>query len=320
MTTQRRVPWSLVAPLGILLGLCAWSLWPVLGSMAERWATDPRYAHGYLVPFFSLALLWLRRDSFLEATWRPTTWGLAFIAAGAGLLLLGGFYRIQSIEGTALLFYLAGAMLLAGGWPALKWSWPSILFLMFMIPLPWRIERALGPPLQSLATMVSTFVLQTLGFMAFSEGNVIQLNKASIGVVEACSGLSMLITFVALSTGMAMVIKRPLLDKIVLILSSIPVALVANIARITLTGVLHEKVGGAVANHFYHDLAGWLMIPFALVLYWCVIWMFSSILVEVEQVPLMVGIPVAPPSLSDEIPKQKGGRPGASTARHRRVR
>ena len=91
----------------------------------------------------------------------------------------------------------------------------------------------------------------------------------------------MLITFIALSTGMAIVVKRPLLDKLVLVLSAIPVALVANIARITLTGILHETAGGNVADHFYHDLAGWVMIPFALVLYWCVIWVFSHILVEV---------------------------------------
>ena len=116
--------------------------------------------------------------------------------------------------------------------------------------------------------MASTFTLQTLGFMAFSEGNVIQLNEARIGVVEACSGLSMLITFIALSTGMAMVVKRPLIDKIVLVLSSIPVALVANIARITLDRHPARDGGGKVADHFYHDLAGWVMIPLALVLYW----------------------------------------------------
>ena len=114
---------------------------------------------------------------------------------------------------------------------------------------------------------------------------MIQLNKARIGVVEACSGLSMLITFIALSTGMALVVKRPLLDKIVLVLGAIPVALVANIARITLTGILHETAGGQVADHFYHDLAGWVMIPFALFLYWCVIWIFSHILVEVGDAP-----------------------------------
>ena len=64
------------------------------------------------------------------------------------------------------------------------------MFLSFMIPLPWRIENALGPPIQWLATLASTFTLQSLGFMAFAEGNVIQLNDAHIGVVEACSRLS----------------------------------------------------------------------------------------------------------------------------------
>jgi exosortase/archaeosortase family protein len=100
----------------------------------------------------------------------------------------------------------------------------------------------------------------------------------------------MLITFIALSTGMAVVVKRPLLDKIVLVFSAIPVALVANIARITLTGILHETVGGHVADKFYHDLAGWVMIPLALVLYWCEIWIFSHIFVEVEEAPVLVGL------------------------------
>jgi exosortase len=155
--------------------------------------------------------------------------------------------------------------------------------------------------------------------MAFSEGNVIQLNEARIGVVEACSGLSMLITFIALSTGMAMVISRPLLDKIVLILSAIPVALVANIARITLTGILHEKVGGQVADHFYHDLAGWVMIPFALFLYWCIIWVFSRLLIEVEAAPVLSGMTAAqrtqPTSRGVPVTPESGATPPRASRR-----
>jgi exosortase len=298
---RRTIPWSLIAPLAILAGGILWALWPVMAAMVERWSTDPRYAHGYLVPLFSLALLWMRWPQNIGAAMRPTNWGLLLIALGAAVQLVGGFFRINSIEGFAVLPYLAGVALLLGGRPALQWAWPSIAFLIFMIPLPWRLERALGPPLQYLATLASTFTLQTLGFMAFSEGNVIQLNEARIGVVEACSGLSMLITFVALSTGMAIVVKRPLLDKIVLVLSAIPVALVANIARITLTGILHETVGGHVADKFYHDLAGWVMIPLALLLYWLEIWVFSRIFVEMEEPPVLVGL-------------KSGSRPGAVKA------
>ena len=279
----------LIASLAVLAAGLLWAFWPILVAMAERWSNDPRYAHGYLVPMFSLAMLWMRRSRIPGEELRSSSRGLAFIALGAVILLVGGYFRQGTIEGLALLAYLAGVAMVLGGWPALRWSWPSIMFLFFMIPLPWRVENALGPPLQWLATLASTFALQTLGFMAFAEGNVIQLNDAKIGVVEACSGLSMLITFIALSVGMALVVNRPVLDRIVLVLSAIPVALLANIARITLTGVLHETIGGQIADKFYHDLAGWVMIPFALVLYWCEIWIFSHILVEVEATPVLVG-------------------------------
>ncbi len=259
---MRRIKhWPLVLSLGALAIALVWVFWPIIAAMAERWSNDPRYAHGYLVPLFSLALLWLRRDQVSFEQIRSNSLGLALIALGVAILLAGGYFRQETIEGLALLAYLAGVAMVVGGWPALRWSWPSILFLLFMIPLPWKVENAVGPPLQGLATKASTFTLQTLGFMAFSEGNVIQLNDARIGVVEACSGLSMLITFIGLSVGMALVVDRPRLDKIVLVLSAIPVALLANIARIALTGVLHETVSGQftakdTAKSQRHPVAG----------------------------------------------------------------
>jgi exosortase len=239
---------------------------------------------------FALALLWARRSKMPAKEVRPSANGLAMMGMGAIVLLSGGCFCQDTIDGLALPVFLAGVVMVLGGWPALRWSWPSIIFLVFMIPLPWTVENAVGPPLQSLATLASTFSLQSLGFLAFSEGNVIQMSDAKIGVVEACSGLSMLISFFALAVGMALVIARPLLDKIVLVLSAIPVALLANIARITFTGVLHEMIGGTIADKFYHDMAGWVMIPFALVLYWCEIWILSQILVEVEAMPVLAPI------------------------------
>ena len=192
----------------------------------------------------------------------------------------GGFIASSGVEGLALLPYLGGLALLAGGRSFLGWMWPSIAFLVFMVPLPWRIETALGPPLQSVATKASTYLLQTLGFMAFAAGNVVELGDSRINVVEACSGLSMLITFIALSTGVAMIVTRPLLDRIVLVASAIPVALLANVARITLAGVLHEMIGGRTSSTFYHDLAGWVMMPVGLVMYWIVIAILSRLLIE----------------------------------------
>jgi exosortase len=210
---------------------------------------------------------------------------MAPVAMGAALQLAGGYFGVEWFVGLALLPYLGGLALLLGGWRTLGWAWPSVAFLAFMVPLPWRIETALGPPLQYLATEASTYLLQSLGFMAFAEGNVIQLGEARIGVVEACSGLSMLITFIALSTAAALVVKRPLLDRLVLVASSVPVALLANIARICLTGILHETVGGHAPSTFYHDLAGWVMMPLALLLYWLEIAVLSRLLIDAWHEP-----------------------------------
>lgn len=315
MIMRRITLWPLIASLAVLAVGLLWAFWPILVAMAERWSNDPRYAHGYLVPMFSLAMLWMRRSEIPGEELRSSSRGLAFIVLGAVILLVGAYFRQGTIEGLALLAYLAGVAMVLGGWPALRWSWPSIMFLFFMIPLPWRIENALGPPLQWLATRASTFTLQTLGFMAFAEGNVIQLNDGKIGVVEACSGLSMVITFIALSVGMVLVVDRTPLDRIVLVLSAIPVALLANIARIILTGVLHETIGGQIADKFYHDLAGWVMIPFALVLYWCEIWIFSHILVEVEATSVLAGISNSGRWAANQSPNPSPTVPRASRGR-----
>jgi len=143
---RRTTPWPLIAPLSVLAGGLLWAFWPILVAMADRWSNDPRYAHGYLVPVFSLAMLWMRRSQISGEGLRSSNRGLALIALGAAILFVGGYFRVASIEGLALLAYLAGLAMVLGGWAALRWSWPSIMFLFFMIPLPWRIENALDRP------------------------------------------------------------------------------------------------------------------------------------------------------------------------------
>jgi len=269
---------------GLLALAVFWALRPILLGLADRWETDPRYSHGFLVPLFSLGLLWARRDRLSGLALSPSNWGLAVLAVGAGVQLLGGYFLMGPVAAFALLPYLAGIALLLGGFPLLKWSWISIVFLFFMIPPPWRLESAMDSALQSLATQASTFVLQCLGMMAVSQGNVIQLTETRLGVAEACSGLSMLITLIALATAVAIMIERPWSDRVVLVLSSIPVALVANVARIVLTAVLQETMGGEETIEFHHDLAGWVMIPFALLLYWIEIQILSKLAPEEDQI------------------------------------
>src|SRR5262249_8175924 len=132
--------------------------------------------------------------------WQPSSWGLLFLAAGLGCRFAGSALFIDWLCAVSLLPFLAGLVFLAGGLRAVRVSWPAIGFLIFMVPLPYRLETGLAQPLQRVATLASNYALQTLGFISFSEGNVIRLGEVRIGVVEACSGLSMLVIFFALST------------------------------------------------------------------------------------------------------------------------
>src|SRR5205823_12397771 len=100
-------------------------------------------------------------------------------------------------------------------------------------------------------TIISTYALQTFGFAAFAEGNVIRMGEVHIGVVEACSGLSMLVIFFALSTAVAIVVSRPLWERLLLAASAIPIALASNVTRITVTGALHKLVGPELANYVF---------------------------------------------------------------------
>jgi exosortase len=255
-----------------------WVFWSALGTMAVRWSHDPRYSHGFLVPVFAMVLLWLRRTMLVPSS--PSWWGVALIAVGALLKLAGAYVFLEWFEDAALIPMLAGLLVLIGGWPWLRWSWPALVFLIFMVPLPYRVERALGGPLQMLATLSSTFFLQTIGLPAVSEGNIIHIDQASIGVVEACNGLGMLVMFAAFATAAVFVVRRPLADKVVILLSAVPIAVAANVLRITITGLLEVTVGGGVADVFYHDMAGWLMMPLALGMLWLELFLLSHMLIE----------------------------------------
>jgi exosortase len=260
----RGVPLTfLIAGAAGLLSL-VWAYWSTLGEMAERWSHDPQYSHGYLVPGFALVLLWLRRDQLASCTLQGSWWGWPVLGLGLALRLVGGYFYFVWVDQVSLLPCLAGLVILLGGWSAWRWAWPAVGFLIFMVPLPHRVSVAMAGPLQNFATVTSTFALQMLGFPALAEGNIIRLNEVEIGIIEACSGLRMLVIFFALSTGVALVICRPLWQRVVVLFSAVPVALAVNVVRITVTGILFETVGGAWAHVVFHDLAGWLMMPVAL--------------------------------------------------------
>ncbi len=254
--------------LAVAAGCLFWAYWPTFTRMAERWASDPQHSHGFLVPVFALVILWSRRDRLQDSALIPSWWGLSLLLVGVLLWLGGAFIFVESVEAFSLIPTLAGLCLLLGGGAALRWAWPAIVFLGFMMPLPFQVDQFLAQPLRRIATAASTYLLQLLGFPALSEGNLILIGELKLGVVQACSGLGMLVTFFALSTAVALVLRRGLADNLILVGSAVPIALIANILRVTATAAAHVTLGKEAADGWLHDLSGWLMMPLALGLLW----------------------------------------------------
>jgi exosortase len=273
-------PRPLATGLIVLAPLFLYCYLPTLGDLLDKWLHHPSYSHGVLVPFFAAYVIWARRTGRALTDGTGALVGYGLLAAALGVRLVGAVFVSEWFDALSMLVAGAGAVVVLGGLAALRWVLPGLLFLVFMIPLPYRVEITLGYPLQRIATIGSTYLLQTLGQPAISEGNTILINDFQLGIVEACSGLRMLVTFFAFSTAAAMLMRRGLVEKLVIVASAIPIALAVNVIRITATGVMFQVVSGEAAKVFFHDLAGWVMMPLCLAFLAVELWALRRLVVE----------------------------------------
>ena len=268
----------------ILAGIYAY--WPTIRDMVHAWEREPDYSHGYLVLPAAMFFLWTRRHSRPAVGapgWFP---GLSLVALSLFIRLFAAVYYFESIDGWSMLIWIAGVVALLFGNGMLRWALPSIAFLVFMVPLPFRIEGMLSLPLQRIATKASCWTLQLLGQPAISEGNTILMGDHRLEVEQACSGLRLFVSISALAFAYLVLVKRTWWEKTLLIVSVVPIAIVANAARIVATGLLYEYASSDAAKKFSHDFAGWAMIPFAAALFGFVLWYLSKLFREQEQLKL----------------------------------
>lgn len=276
-----QIPKSVLLRFVAILGLISWAYWPTLAFLYEKWLGDPQYSHGFLVPLFSLFLLHENRAQFARTAYRPlpVIGGLVLVVSMAIRAVAGGLLFHQ-LDVLSLLLALVATAVVFGGTRLLMLTGPAILFLIFTIPLPFELERNVGGPLKIGATQASTYLLQTVGFPAIAEGNLILIDEVKLGVVDACSGLKMLMTFAAFSMGAVLLNRRTWFERFMVILGIVPIALLTNILRITATGITHTFVHDKATNAWLHDIYGWCMMPLGLALLGLELWVLKRLVVE----------------------------------------
>ena len=287
--SDRAMPWSghlsgtIVAAAVVLAATFVWAYWPTMIKLVHAWNTEPDYSHGYLVVPVALLFLWSRRAQMPPLD-GPAWAGLALLLVGLAVRVAGSAFFIDSLDGWSLPLWLGGVCWLCGGRKFFAWCLPSLVFLWFMVPLPFRAAGTLSMPLQKIATRVSTWTLQSLGQPALAEGNVIRIGDVQLEVAQACSGLSIFMSVVALAFAYAVLVRRPWWTKLLLFASVLPIALVANAVRVTITGLAYPLLSTDAGRHLTHDVAGWIVIPLAAVLMGLFLLYLSRLIIEVRPV------------------------------------
>ncbi len=244
----------------VLLGLLYANILPELVS---DWWVAANYSHGFLVPLFSAYLVWQRREVIRATECRPSWWGLGVILAGIASLVLGHVGAEAFLNRSSLIVVLAGLILFHAGWPVLRAVMFPLAFLFFMIPLPAIVFYAVAFPLQGLAAQNAAWTLDHLGVPVLIDGNVIHLSHISLGVTEACSGIRSLISLLALALGWAALALPGGIAMVSFAAVTIPITILANAARVVMTGLVGQWFGRQYAEGFFHMASGWIIFVFA---------------------------------------------------------
>jgi len=256
------LPWVSLAWFGALLALC---YWPVVVQLVSQWNNDEDMGHGFFVPVMAAYIAWQSRDKFLATPVRRNWWGLALVIYAGIQLLLATMGAELFLARTAIVFSIIGAIWFVNGTERLRVLAFPLFVLFFMVPIPAIIYNRITFPLQLLASRAAEWGLMAIGIPVLREGNVLELAGQKLSVVEACSGIRSLLTLSFLALVYGYFFEKKGWMRVLLFFATVPIAILANASRVTLTGILAEYKP-ELAHGFFHSASGWVIFMVALVI------------------------------------------------------
>jgi exosortase len=240
--------------------------WQVLVRLVDAWIVDGNYSHGFLIIPIALYLVWERRDKLAAAELRPSALGLVLLAGGALILLAGLWGSELFLSRVALIPVTAGIIWFLFGWNHLKVLAFPIAFLLLMIPIPSIIFNQIAFPLQMFASRVGEWAISAVGIPVLREGNVLILAHTTLEVAEACSGIRSLVSLITLGIVYGYFMDSRTWVRVLIVVSAVPVAILANGARVAGTGMAAHWIGKEAADGFFHEFSGWIVFLFAFIM------------------------------------------------------
>ena len=258
----------------IVAGLFIYLFHVEIYRIVYKWS-DPSWSHGFLIPLFSLYFLNQRKEQILNLQTRPNYLGLFFLLCCIVAYPFIIFQlKVGYFQSLIIIPALGSIVLFLGGWRLVRYTWLPVLYLFFAVPLPDRLYREITIPMRMVAARVASVALNFVHGVDVTVNGVVldvvmngKRMEPSLDVAEACSGMRLLMSFLALGVAMAYLHYRPVWQRIILLLSTIPIAILCNIIRVTLTGFIYIFIGVKYTQGFYHDMLGMAMLPMAFGMY-----------------------------------------------------
>lgn len=231
---------------------------PTFIWMIDRWkAVDSYYSHGFLVPLISGFIAWQKLKKLSGLKIIPTfRWGWLLLIAGVGIHVISALLRVYFTSAYSLLLVLSGIILLFGGKEYFKKMIFSMFFLTFMIPLPLFLTSNLSFRLKILASQLAVAIVNMAGIKAVRDGSVIMTAHSQLIVEDPCSGIRSLIALIALSFLFAYYSNITKANKIILCFAAVPIAICANVVRITVLTLVGEVYGMRFTTGLLHEIMG----------------------------------------------------------------
>ncbi|MDP2644542.1 MAG: exosortase/archaeosortase family protein [Desulfobacterales bacterium] len=245
----------------ILFLFWAAAFYPVYPDLVSTWLNHSDNSHGILVPLITAYLIWQKREQLLKTSTSNSKWGALVFFISIFFYFVSFIGAIAVVSRAMIVFSLIGLVWFNFGGAVFSIIQFPLLYLLFMVPVPDTILGILALPLQIFATKLSAFLIQLTTIPVYREGNMLYFVQTQLEVTEACSGLRSMMAFIMLGILFAYIMKNwP--GRLIIVFSAIPLAIFANLVRVTGTGILAHFYGGKVAQGFLHDFSGLAVFAF----------------------------------------------------------
>jgi exosortase len=245
---------------------------PLVPGLVSEWSEFPSLSHGFAIPFIAGYLIWARRDEIRARALAPSAWGFPVLAAGLLVFAVGMRASEPFVARVSLPVILLGLSLVLAGFAITRYTWPGIAYLVFMIPLPWGTVKQVTYRSRLFDADASAMFLRWMGVPVYHDGVMLHLPNVNLEVADACSSIPAIAALLSLGVAYAVVARRPTWLRITLILSTLPLAIGANIIRITSVAAAAYWIGLWTLHTSYHMFNGTVNFLFTFLMLMALDW------------------------------------------------